>query len=242
MPEEKKIPELGLAEFISTLIRETFDAVLTAQEEQTFKISQIAELAGRSPEEVASGYLSPGETEAGLQRLFPADTAPFSSVYEGAPYCPEPDENPPVFITTGYQMQKSDFASGKITNAGYQALLHRVSVLLAEEKLQLIRDMVRNGVPKIQVHQGKVLARVSFAVKETEGETTTTPSAGATGGVTTLPVTFLKKMDILGGKTLKSIQLPAARMMVKQASEGGTTSSNATNVYGEVEIYFRTVT
>ena len=33
MPEEKKIPELGLAEFVSTLIRETFDAILTAQEE-----------------------------------------------------------------------------------------------------------------------------------------------------------------------------------------------------------------
>ncbi|HRZ42711.1 MAG TPA: hypothetical protein P5228_08410 [Bacteroidales bacterium] len=242
MPDEKKIPELGLAEFVSTLIRETFDAIITAQEEQTEKIAQIAEIAGLPPDEVAAALLTPEDALAGLQRIFPAGEAPFSTVYENAPYRPEPNEYPPVFVTTGYIMQKADFANGKFTLTGYNSVLQKVSQMLAEEKLQLIREMMRNGLPKIQVDQGKILARVSFSVKETEGETGASPTTGTSAVTTGLPLTFLKKIDVLGGKTLKSIQLPAARMMVKQAADTGSTTSDATSVFGEVEIHFRTIT
>lgn len=241
MPDEKKIPELGLAEFVSTLIRETFDAILTAQEEQTVKIAQIAEISGLSPEEVAAGLVTPEDALAGLQRFFPAANDPFCTVYEGAPYSPEPDENPPVFVALGYSMQKEDFTGGKITKAGFEAVRQKVSLILANEKLQMIREMMRNGLPRIQVQHGKILSRVSFSVQETESDPGTAPTTGTTGGPTALPVTFLKKIDVLGGKTLKSVQLPAARMMVKQASDTGITTSNATNVFGEVEIHFRTI-
>ncbi len=242
MPDEKKIPELGLAEFVSTLIRETFDAILTAQEEQSEKIALISDIAGRSPEEVAAGFISPDEIEAGLQRLFPAPDEPFCTLYEGAPYRPEPNEHPPVFVACGYGMQKNaDYAGGVITEKGYQAVVRQVSLLLASEKLQQIRNMVRNGVPKIQVDRGKILARVSFSVRETTEAGDDPVTAGSAIPSAKLPSTFLQKIDVLGGKPLKSLKLPAARMMVKQATESGAASSNSTNIYGEVEIHFRSV-
>ena len=92
MPEEKKIPELGLAEFVSTLIRETFDAILTAQEEQSAKIVQIHELADSSPENIAADVITPEEVELGMQRFFPLPDKPYCAVYDDAAYHPEPNE------------------------------------------------------------------------------------------------------------------------------------------------------
>jgi hypothetical protein len=252
MSVEKKIPELGLAEFVSTLIRETFDAILTTQEEQTEKIAQIADLAGRSPEEVAASFISQQELDDSLQKLFPSKEEPYCLVYVGASYKPGPNEQPPVFEACGYRMQKDDYAGGKFTEKGYQSVVHHLRILLAEEKLKYIRQMVRTGVPRIQVDRGKILAKVSFSVRET-AETATEPGdTGSASGVAPTSMgaqfilkkpltTFLQRIDVIGGKPLQSLHLPAARMMVKQAPDSSGSSANTTNVYGEVEIFFRSV-
>ena len=236
MPEEKKIPELGLAEFVSTLIRETFDAILTAQEEQSAKIVQIHELADSSPENIAADVITPEEVELGMQRFFPLPDKPYCAVYDDAAYHPEPNESPAIYQLTGYEMQKGDFGNNRITAQGLAAIKRQVMFVLAADKLQQIRQMIRNGIPQIHIDNGKILAKVTFSVRETETEGTRPPAT-----VGALPSTFLQRIDLLSGKTLKRIQLPAARMMVKQATESGTTSANNTSSAGEVEIHFRSI-
>ena len=237
MPEEKKISELGLAEFVSTLIGETFDAILTAQEEQSSRIAQIIEIADKSPAEIAQGFITSEETEVGLQNLFPSSNEPFCLIYPGAIYRTEPNEFPAIYALSGYKMTKQDSAGGKITETGYQAVKQQVLLVLASEKLRQIREMIRHGLPRIQVDNGKILAKVSFSVRETETEGTEPTTVNNTG----LSSTFMKKIDMLSGKALRRIQLPAARMMVKQATESGTSAANNTSIYGEVEIHFRSV-
>lgn len=241
MAEEKKIPEIGLAEFVSTLIRETFDAILTSQEEQSVKLAQIHALADSAPEDVATEFLTSEEIDLGMKRFFPLSEDPYCSVFVGAKYDPEPNEEPAVYNLTGYKILDGDVAGGKFTVQGFNAIKSQVMLMLAAEKLHQIRQMIRNGIPRIQVDNGKILAKVSFAVKENEVEGVNPETTVEPKTTRKLPATFLKKIDFMSGKTLKSIQLPETRMMVRQADETSNTSSNSTNIYGEVEIHFRSI-
>lgn len=85
-------------------------------------------------------------------------------------------------------MQKGDFGNNRITAQGLAAIKKQVMFVLAADKLQQIRQMIRNGIPQIHIDNGKILAKVTFSVRETETEGTLPPAT-----VGALPSTFSAK-------------------------------------------------
>ena len=250
--------ELTLAEFVGKLISETFKAVIGSMVDQVRQ--QVAIIAGTELElaEFALQFISDNDVEEHLSSLFPwQGDSHAHAVFKGASYQPvsrnNPVEEPAIMELTGYKMEESDFDSLQLTEKGVEKIKSAVRMNLAEDPQKALITLMRQGVPRVIVDSGRILAKVTFRVNQQEStgngntdsnESDTAGSEGAAGNVepSSIRAGMLKsKLKRLSPMIFKPEILDSTRMLVKQADDQAPQTSEA-KVYGEVEIKFKTIT
>ena len=243
----KKISELGLAEFIAGLISETFEAISASMEDQLRRKSELSSACQMSVDKYAQAFIDDAQVEEVVTELFGSDNEEYT-LEAGAVYQPHTSktEEAPAFQALLSIELESDVHFKKqnhdmlLTQQGVdyisQSVLHR----LASEQQDMLQNMINSGIPRIAVDKGKILSRVSFNL--VEGEEENDKVIEDPNEVTSARHTLLsKRQNIVNrlGKSRNNLLIPNVQFKVKQASDSVETST--TSVFGEVELHFKTV-
>ncbi|PKP58668.1 MAG: hypothetical protein CVT88_06915 [Candidatus Altiarchaeales archaeon HGW-Altiarchaeales-1] len=219
-----KPTELGFAEFVSQLISETLQAVITSMIQQEKEIRELEEGASLNIDGFAERFITDDVVRNEILRLFPSDEKGKSSVDPNAPYTP-PDkntENPPIYSIIGYRMSKNDFNEGKgiyiITDDGYKNIYDAVKILLATRYKDVMSNIISRGVPRVVVDHGKINSKISISLRS---ETT-------------------EKKEEKNTMLIKPF-LPVLRVQPINNRSPEFLGLNV-NIVGEVEITFKTIT
>ncbi|MCW3999010.1 MAG: hypothetical protein NWE93_02075 [Candidatus Bathyarchaeota archaeon] len=181
--------ELGFAEFASTLISETLNAVVTSILTQEKQAAQMQQQAQQSAEQYAKENLTDDLVRQEVIRLFPAsaDNTEKSAVDAGEAYSrtKEGVESPAVFSAVGYRMTRGDLtlSQGKtvISTAGYANILAATRLTLAQQHLDIIKTVVARGIPRVYVDNGHIKSKLNLrfeAGTQTASSTTGSKIAG----------------------------------------------------------------
>ncbi len=244
-----KITDMGLAEFVAGLISETFEAITASQEEQILRETEMKAAHAMSSREFRERYLQESEVE---QMVADAGLELFGMEIETAMvYTPAGTrhiEHPAFQRVLGITLEeKIDYAktSGRssmaLTETGaekiHEALLERIIV----EQQEVILQVLNRGFPRIVVDTGKIFSRVSFSLLEHDASTSDSNAAGSR----TTPVArsiVSKRSTVMNrlSRNRSNLVLPGVEFRVRQADDQAPQSSKA-DLYGEVEIHFRTV-
>lgn len=198
---DKKINELGLAEFIAGLISETFEAISASMEDQLRRKSELSAACRISVPEYAQEFIDESQVDDVIIELF-GDGQGKHTIIEGGIYQPQTSttsEQPALKSMLGIELEfNSDYALTPIqqdakpsekqesqialTQAGVDQIRQSILYRLASEQQDMLLNILNTGLPRIAVDKGKILARVSFNVVETESveakaEETTSPRA-----------------------------------------------------------------
>lgn len=209
-----KVTELGFAEFASTLISETLNAIVASiltQEKQAAQLEQQAQL---SLEEYAKENLNDNLIRAEVIRLFPHETkAEKSAVDAGEPYTANKEsEEPAILKKTGYKILKADVSSSQnklvINETGYAHISNAVKLSLAAQHLNVLKAVIARGIPRVYVDNGHISSKLMLRLEaETSTQKSTTGSKISGTGIRRLiaqPVNVNKpeflslKADVLG--------------------------------------------
>ena len=182
-----KATELGFAEFASTLISETLNAVVTSILTQERQAAQLEQQALLSPEEYAKENLYDDIVRAEVLRLFPsaAGKADKSSVDSGEPYLSgkETDESPAIYKKVSYKITKGDVSTlqGKlvITETGYSRVFAAARQVLAIQHLNVLRAVIARGIPRVYVDNGHITSKLMLRLETEVPAETSTSTTGA---------------------------------------------------------------
>jgi len=232
--------EVEFSQFTATLIAETLDAIIVAQLGQEEKLRELQEVAGFDVTRYAEEIVTGEEVEMELARLFPAVELP-CSVADGAPYTPPEsgrEESPPVRQTTDYIMKGEDWKKSEagpvFTGVGYRHIFNHVRMNLAALQLANVLQLVRRGIPRIMVDNGRINTKLTFRISQTSK---TGPSTS--GGVQALKAAKLRTVAPLMQQLRPALPY---RLTVKPADlRRPELLRLSVNLVGEVEITFKTV-
>ncbi|RDD30585.1 hypothetical protein CR161_07595 [Prosthecochloris sp. ZM] len=243
-----KITDMGLAEFVAGLISETFEAVTASQEEQVRREAEMRAAHAMSSGEFRKRYLPEGEVR---QLVGDAAQEYFGTAIEpNMAYAPADTRNvehPAFQDVLGITLQeKVDYAKASgvrsmvVTEKGVRkiedALLDRVIV----DQQQVILQVLNRGIARIVVDTGKIFSRVSFSL--VEHEASTSDNAAVSGPTPIVRSIVSKRAAVMNrlSRNRSNLVMPGVEFRVRQADDQAPQSSKA-DLYGEVEIHFRTV-
>lgn len=234
MPEVPEPSEIGLTEFVARLIADTFEAVATSQLEQEEKHGQVVTAASMGLEPFAQQYISDEEVEAELAERFPIEGPQPHAIFEKAPYRPATQrqpETPAIREQLGVELEESDlFKKGQklsLKPSACEKIEQATRRIIAEPRLEALRQVVARGFQRIVIDAGRVNAKVTFSVEEEQG---------SHQGVAR---SSIKRLGALGSHSVQ----PNLRLLVRQADERSPqTGKMQVNVFGEVEVTFKTTT
>ncbi|MFA9432179.1 hypothetical protein [Egicoccus sp. AB-alg2] len=267
MPEIQIPVDLGFTEFVTSLLSEVMNSIVVAQSEQEEKLAELAAVAASDPDDYADHRLDDAAVDAFLTRLFPptADDRPHDAV-RGAPYAPAGEdgpESPPYQDTLDVALGGGDFNPelGHLLLRGVRKIRAAARRRLAEQELAVARHLTERGVPRVLVDAGRIRAKLTFeALQYRDADTVEEAEEADEGGgpvddatepamASTSASSLLKRQVLLAGRLPGLHQtsvvpqvLRDVRLRVHSADERdpGTGSTRA-NVYGEVELTFKTV-
>ena len=241
--------EVGFAEFIARLMSEVFDSVITSQVDQEQRYATMYAAASLSPKEYQQQYIGEDDIQIELNRLFaprPEDKDRPHMIYVKSPYRPgkgEEEEDPPVFDRTGVRLTKEDLEEGEggwvLGPGAVEKITDRVALVLAEGQLVIAKQLISRGLPRVIVDAGRINGKLTFNL------TTSSETPEPVASTPKVPIAS-SRLNILTNSVFslpKARIIPDVKVMVKQADSTSPQSSQVkANVYGEVEITFKTVT
>jgi hypothetical protein len=255
--------DLGFTEFVTTLLSEVVSSIAATQSDQTQRIAELTAAASLSLEEFAAAHVPDPVLDDHLARLFPAtDPDRPHEVVSGAPYQPargQQPEHPPYEQVLGVRLTGSDVNADKQTllARGVGKIREAARLQVAEQQQDVARALLERGIPKVVVDAGRISAKLTFeALQSREEDSAASASeAPAISGPTAFSavesgrligaheVVMLERLPRLDVTPVLSKVLEDVRLLVRPADdrrpETGTTRAN---VYGEVELTFKTVT
>ncbi len=232
--------ELGFSEFVSKLISDTFEAVISSSISQEEDWSQLDELLALDIDVFTSMVVDNEMIENELIRLFPNEEGGTAIVkdtnYTKANPEKQVTENPPIETLTGYKP-----AGSKLTENDILEITLSVKKQLGEKQYEVLSKVFSKGATKVIVDAGKINAKLNFSIlQESENG-----GSGGSGGDP--PPDFSKRIFVnrgigrFGGLS-RPIEMKGVHFFVKPPSDADPqTHSVKANIYGEVEIQFKTI-
>jgi hypothetical protein len=229
--------ELGFSEFVSKLISDTFDAVITSSITQEENWNQLNRLLSLTMDDFAEQVIDNDMIQMELISLFP-DGSGSTAIVNGAAYTranprKETPENPPVKTVLGYE-PKGD----KLTEKDVAEIGAIVKNLLAERQFEVLNRVFSRGSTKIIVDAGKINAKLNFEILQVE------ESDNDSNDNTSVAVKkIFVRQKYPGFSSLgRPIELKNVHLFVKPPADSDPqTHQVKANVYGEVEIQFKTI-
>ena len=227
--------ELGFSEFVSKLISDTFDAVITSTISQEENWSELNQLLALDPDEFAEQVIDNEMINTELNRLFP-DGSGGTLITTGSRYLKrnirdKMHEQPPLKATLGYQPK-----SNRLTDKDVVAIGLIVKTRLAQKQFELLNKVFSKGQTKIVVDAGKINAKLNFEILEVDDADDN--SENSTGKKIFIDRKFPGFTRLARPTALKNVHF-----FVKPPSDSDPqTHQVKANVYGEVELQFKTIT
>jgi hypothetical protein len=253
--------DLGFTEFVTTLLSEVVSSIAAAQSDQAQRLAELTAAASLSVEEFAASHVTDDVLDDYLAVRFPAsDPGRPHDVVGGAPYQPargQQREDPPYEETLGVRLTGSDFNAdkGSLLSRGVGKIRDAARLQLAEQQQDVAQALLERGVPKVVVDAGRISAKLTFEALQYREESAVPAESEAP--VTDGTVSRLDAGALIGAHDVVMIgRLPRlnvapvlpqvlqdVRMLVRPADDRRPeTGSSRANVYGEVELTFKTVT
>lgn len=231
--------ELGFSEFVSKLISDTFEAVITTSISQEEDWTQLNDLLSQKLD-VFTALVVDGEMlENEMARLFP-DEAGGTLIVENTKYQKADEEkevieDPPIEAFTGY-IPKGD----KLDNDDVKAIFEIVKGQLGSKQYEVLSKVFSRGATKVIVDAGKINAKLNFEILQVEG-----PEEPDDGDDLTPIVNkriFVKRKFPGFSGLARPIEMKNVHFFVKPPTDRDPqTHQVKANVYGEVEIQFKTI-
>ena len=235
--------EMGFAEFTAQLISEVFEAIASSQVDQEFRRADITALAAMSPQDYAAQFINDQQVETELAHLFPSvQLHQTHAIYAGATYQPQKADKaeiPAIVKQLGVALKKEDLLTTKmgkttLTQAGVKTIQESARLRLAQSHLHALQQLLVQGIPRVLVDSGHVNAKLTFQLIRVQ-------DAAKPENVKRL-VEPLKPLGELGEVSFPS-SLKNIRLIIRPTDDRAPQTSNLqVNVYGEVDITFKTVT
>jgi hypothetical protein len=254
MPDEIPQPgELGFAEFVTTLIAETFASVVSAQTDQEQRHAELIAAAEADVETFARTSVDDTAVDAALAQLFP-DAEHEHAARIDAPYRPaDPDagitEEPPFEERLGVNLERDDYVlsdNSRLKPSGVEKIRAAAALRIAAQQQVLLRETMRRGIPRVLVDSGHVTAKLTFSISPTQPAAEPAPPTGARNLI--VPLEPLSRIGFIRTSRLEEIGhlrpevLDRVRLVVRQADERAPeTARLRADVFGEVEVTFKTV-
>ncbi len=234
--------ELGFSDFVSKLISDTFEAVITTTMRQEEDWQQLNELLSQELEVFTDMVIDDDTLSSEMIKLFP-DKEGDTLIKKGASYTKAKPkdgvaENPPIEALTGYKPKGKELSEEDVI-AIYTALKN----ILGAKQYELLSKVFSRGATKVVVDAGKINAKLNFQILQVEDDEEETPDDTG-GGETNLniPRIFVKRKFPGFVGLSRPTELRNVHFFVKPPTDKDPqTSQVKANVYGEVEINFKTI-
>ncbi|KRE43297.1 hypothetical protein [Knoellia sp. Soil729] len=243
MPDSD-VSDVGFAEFVAVLLVETLDSIVASHASQEDRLRALDAAADMTAEEVAATSITAGMVDLALVELFP-DGQGGTSVTVGGP-----TPTPEVLTELGVSLPSRD---GGLSSSDVGALRNAVALHLAQRHLESVREVRRRGVPRVLVDGGTVRAKLAFStVRSAPAEPSPARRAapGLTPAVTRsvlrdIPISRIgdligPRATVLRPEVLDGIRDLRLRVRPPVASPEPGEPANRADIFGEVEIRFRT--
>lgn len=236
--------ELGFSEFVSKLISDTFDAVIVSSINQEENWSNLNKLLSLELSEFADQVISDDEVLQELTGLFP-DGEGGTQIVPGTLYKRESSragnrEKPSINTLLGYQPK-----GRTLSEVDVDYIKQIVKKRLAETHYELLSKMASKGQTKVIVDAGKINAKLNFQVlqvEETNEENNATEENNLISKATLNKSLFLSKSFPMYSNIKRPLSLNKIHFFVKPPTDSDPQSHQVkANVYGEVEIQFKTI-
>jgi hypothetical protein len=235
--------DLGFAEFAAQLVAELHEAVLAAQAGQDDRRTELANLATMRAEQFARRYVTEGEIDAELARLFPGRGLKGHRVRVGMRYAAVTNrkaEAPPIQTRLAIRLGRADLRSrsgrraAELTASGVKTIRDAVRLRLSEARLRPLRQMATQGMPRVVVDSGHVNVKLNFRLVDLD-------KMGVRNGKDAAVVSLKPLTGMIGGKD--GNRLKSLRLVVRQVNAQTTPAPPATAAsgIGELELTFKTV-
>lgn len=245
--------ELGFTEFVSKLISDTFEAIITSSARQEEDWMQLYDMLNLGLAEYAKKVITNDVLLEEVKRLFP-DDHDGTTIHSGNDYSRgDPSkgkpETPPVFAITGYQPTGAVLQKTEV-----EGIFEAVRQILAARQYEVLKSLFARGTTKVVVDSGKINAKLTFNITQVD-EADASPqgahySKGGTSAKSSFPEAPVNVKQIILKKGPASFlgitrptELQNVHFFVKPPSDKDPqTSKVSANVYSEVEIQFKTIT
>lgn len=192
--------DMGFAEFVTKLISEVFDAVVTSQAEQQEKLVELQEVMLLSDEDFTDHLLQQDsfikEVDQILESYFPSENSEhLHAIYEGAPYQPKKSnspEKPAIAESLGVKLLKADYNDSGLTLSGVLKTYQKAARPFAIQKRNVISKLLEQGLSNIVVDSGKINAKLTFSTSFAGSASDESESGSAD---TTQPTTNLSSIS-----------------------------------------------
>lgn len=256
MPETRSALDVGFADFVAVLLVETLESIVAAHTSQEERLAALRAAADLTVEQFASTGITTELLDATAARLFP-DGEGGTTLAVGGPV-PEDEALTELGVTLGAKDKDGD----RLTQAGATRIREALTLYLARRQLDAVRGAEARGIPRVRVEGGTVRAKLNFSAVDTsppvETERTADPAASpieprlAPRGEVLTPITTRLAASV--GERLIAWESPLqagvldsirrTRLVVStpaaSASGGEPEPTSRAEVFGEVEIRFRT--
>lgn len=234
--------ELGFSEFVSKLVADTFESVISSLYTQEENWLQLKELLSHDVEEFTSFVVDEVMLENELIRLFPDNEGGTTIVKDGKYQKSDPQQNineePPIQMYTGYQPITKNLSDKDVLE-----IKRRVKLQLGQKQYEIMNNVLARGTTKLIVDGGKINAKLNFEILQIEEENESNDSTTVADDLLNAKSRIIVKRKLPGfGGLSRPIEMKNVHFFVKPPTDSDPqTHQLKANVYGEVEIYFKTI-
>lgn len=207
---------LGFAEFVSQLIQETFDAILSSQNYQIEKYAELESKLNLPNKMFIESFISNDEIESKKYEYFGVKIEKQMVVSE--------DLN--IFLTETFESNQNMVFNKKLTNAGYDSITEFISTMLVEERKTILNTLInKSNISNIVVESGEITAKLELTSLFTQSNNS--ESAKSVDSNTKLLKSKTNLVDT-NKEAIKQISLPTLQRKVNVISFNDPKSGKAT--------------
>ena len=251
MAETLEKVNLGMAEFIAKLIDETMEAVIDAQNTQAQQNAAIRNAALMNLEDFAVSNIANDEALIYFKEKISPNALPIIGRAFDLNYYKQ-------LFNIEFQSDEVSISKKSTTllKPGFDRMMLLCKIELSEEKHQIFKQLLKDGLPKIVIDNGEITAKVAFtAVTNSQNATDTKnlKSKAIDSSVLTKTPSLSLDSKILDGSTTlikantfdkvsssyTDKYLPETKIILENANQ--SSSNSTTSLFGEVTLRFKTV-
>lgn len=155
---------LGFAEFVSQLIQETFDAILSSQNYQLEKYAELESRLNLPHNIFVDNFIGSEQVEAKKLEFFGFKVEKQMIV----------DENLNSFISENFETTENLVFNNKLTNAGFDSITFYIENILVESQKNIINTLInKSSAASLVVDSGEISAKLELSNLFSEESTNT---------------------------------------------------------------------